>query len=99
MKNAKPGTNTKRTRKDPVCGMEIRPEDAAGTQEHLDTTYYSAANTAWKNSALNRKSIFPAQWMRIRLGRVEVATLARCIRKWFRMSPAIAPNAAWRSSR
>jgi YHS domain-containing protein len=26
--------------KDPVCGMEIRPEDAAATEEHEGRTFY-----------------------------------------------------------
>jgi P-type Cu+ transporter len=25
---------------DPVCGMQIEPDDAAGTAEHEGTTYY-----------------------------------------------------------
>lgn len=28
------------TVRDPVCGMEIRPEDAAATEEHDGGTYY-----------------------------------------------------------
>ena len=28
------------TVKDPVCGMEIRPEDAAATEEHEGLTFY-----------------------------------------------------------
>lgn len=28
------------TVKDPVCGMEIRPEDAAATEEHEGRTFY-----------------------------------------------------------
>jgi Cu+-exporting ATPase len=26
--------------KDPVCGMEVAPENAAGTRTHEDTTFY-----------------------------------------------------------
>ena len=32
--------NTINTIKDPVCGMTIQPEKAAGTLEHLGTTYH-----------------------------------------------------------
>jgi YHS domain-containing protein len=28
---------------DPVCGMEINPEEAAGTSEYMGTTYYFCA--------------------------------------------------------
>ena len=28
------------TVKDPVCGMDIRPEDAAATEEHESRTFY-----------------------------------------------------------
>lgn len=28
------------TERDPVCGMEINTEDAAGTSEHQGRTYY-----------------------------------------------------------
>ncbi len=31
--------------KDPVCGMEIRPEDAAATEEHEGRTFYFCSTT------------------------------------------------------
>ena len=34
---------------DPVCGIEILPEKAAGTQEYDSRTYYFAARTVWTN--------------------------------------------------
>ena len=31
--------------KDPVCGMEIRPEDAAATEEHEGRTFYFCSSS------------------------------------------------------
>ena len=33
------------TVKDPVCGMEIRPEDAAATEVHDGLTFYFCSQT------------------------------------------------------
>ena len=30
--------------KDPVCGMEVKPEQAAGKSEHEGQTYYFCSN-------------------------------------------------------
>ena len=30
--------------KDPVCGMEVSPDNAAATEEHNGTTYYFCSN-------------------------------------------------------
>lgn len=34
--------------KDNVCGMEIRPEDAAATEEHEGRTFYFCSHTCHK---------------------------------------------------
>ncbi len=43
---------------DPVCGMEVRPEDAAGAWEHGGATYYFCSR-----SCLERFKVDPESFL------------------------------------
>jgi Cu+-exporting ATPase len=47
--------------KDPVCGMEVKPDQAAGKSEHGGQTYYFCSNGCKQRFDLNPQVYMPKQ--------------------------------------
>ena len=90
--------------RDPVCGMQVDPQKAAGSVEYQGKTYhFCSKGCVAKFQADPEKYLYPESTLEPKAyrsaPRAASNTLARCIRKSGKSGRARAPSAAWLWSR
>ena len=87
--------------KDPVCGMMVDPESAAGNYQYDGTTYsFCNLGCLVKFRAEPDRYLHPEKnsCARLRPRETRSNTRARCTRRWCRRVRAHAHSAEWHSS-
>ena len=85
---------------DPVCGMEVTPEDAAGSYQYQGQQYYFCNESCLEQFQANPEAFSPllSTASRRKVPIPTPFTPARWIRRSASAAPARVPSAAWRSN-